>query len=44
MAQNELERGMDVYKQKTALFPHPKLVCKRKKQKKNTSQNLPKER
>ena len=44
MSQNELEKGMDAYKQKTALFPHSKVISKSKKRKKNIKVNSPKER
>ena len=44
MTKNELEKGMDEYKQKTALFPHPKVISKHKKRQKSTKENSQKER
>ena len=35
MTEKELGKGMDAYKQKTDLFPHPKVISKRKKYQKN---------
>ena len=44
MTKSELEKGIEEYKQKTDLFPHPKIVSKNRKNKKNIKTNLPKER
>ena len=33
MKKNELGKEIDAYKQKTNLFPHPEIVCKKKKRK-----------
>ena len=33
MTKDNLGKEMDAYKQKTDLFPHPEVVCKKKKRK-----------
>ena len=38
MKKSEFEKGMDVYKKKTRLFPHPKVVSKKKQNVKIKSQ------
>ena len=44
MTQNDLGKKMDEYKQKTDLFPHPEVICKKKKNKKVVKENPTKER
>ena len=44
MTQNELGKEMDEYKQKTDLFPHPEVVRKNKKRKRNIKNKPQKER
>lgn len=44
MTEKELGKGIDAYKQKTDLFPHPKVISKRKKCKTDVRVNQSKER
>ena len=44
MTQNNLGKEIDAYKQKTDLFPHPEVICKKKKKNKKIVKNSPKER
>ena len=44
MTKNELEKGIQEYKQKTDLFPHPEIISKNKKNKKNIKISVSKER
>ena len=38
MKKNEFEKGIDAYKRKTGLFPHPEVILKKKKRVKIKSQ------
>ena len=44
MTKDELGKEIDAYKEKTDLFPHPKIIRKAKKQKKVVKVNPQKER